>query len=117
MAWRGTVAAVCGVVAVVAAAVPLLADQQAHRTAQGVAVETPAIAGLDCMTMRAVLDAIDVSGYRGVQPEPHDAADQALLEYENRLSSHFYATCVRALTNSQQYSTAFTHGFGPEGRE
>ena len=116
-AWCGGVVAACGMLAALAAAWPLLADQPVHRTAQGVAVAIPAIGDLDCLHMRSVLEAIDMSGYRGVQPEPHDPADSVLLEYENRLSAHFYATCVRALTNSLHSSTAFTHGFGPEGRE
>lgn len=98
---------------------PVLAstESRAHRTAQGVSVETPAIASLDCTGMRRVLDAIDSSGYRGMMPEPFDAGDRALLDYEHRLSAQYYASCVSALTRSLQSSTAFTHGFRDEGTD
>jgi hypothetical protein len=108
---------VATITCVVAAPAIVAADAHAHRTAQGVAVETPAIASLDCPAMRRVLDAIDSSGYRGLRPEPLDAADRALLDYEHRLSAQYYATCVSALTRSLQSSTAFTHGFTDEATD
>ena len=112
--WQAMGAAV---VATVCGAAALRAGDHEYHTAQGVAVETPAVATLDCPTMRAVLDAIDRSGYRGLRPEPLDGADRSLLDYENQLSAHFYATCVSALTRSQESSTAFAHGFRAESTE
>lgn len=94
-----------------------LAENHAHHTAQGVAVATPAIASLDCPAMRAVLDAIDSSGYRGTRPEPLHSADRALLDYEHRLSTQYYARCVSALTRSLQATTPFSYGFSEDPRE
>lgn len=72
------------------------AEGRVFTTADGVAVPTPAPDALDCAGMRRVLDAIDASGYRRGAPRPEDAADMALLDYENRLSRAFYARCIQA---------------------
>lgn len=61
----------------------------------GVAIQLPPVEALDCASMRRMLDAIDQTGYRRGGPIPNDAADMALLDYENRLSRSFYRNCVR----------------------
>jgi hypothetical protein len=85
----------------------LAAGGGTFRTAAGVEVPTPALAGLDCAEMRRVLAALDASGYRGASPQPIDMADIALLEYENRLSAVFYQTCVEEPALAARPETAF----------
>lgn len=81
-------------------------------TAQGVAVETPAIGTLDCDGLRRVLDAIDATGYRGADPMPADEADMALMDYENRASATYYETCVHAPSQMAPPQDAFVRGYG-----
>jgi hypothetical protein len=80
-------------------------------TAQGVRIETPAVADLPCGRMRGVLDAIDASLYRGDAPQPRETADTALFEYENRLSTAYYAECVRPMMDEIPPAAAFAAGF------
>jgi hypothetical protein len=93
------------------AAQPAAATEGWFTTAEGVRLRTPAVDRLDCETMRAVLDAIDASGYRDGAPAPRHAADMALLEYEHRLSSAYYADCVRDAADSAQAEGAFRDGY------
>ncbi len=87
------------------------ADARWFVTAAGVLVETPAIAELDCARMRAVLDAIDASGYRRDAPTPVDAADMALFDYEHTLSVAFYADCVQPSARDAEPQAAFSTGY------
>lgn len=93
------------------AAAPALAGEGYFTTADGVRLRTPAISSLDCPAMRVVLDAIDASGYRRGAPAPRHAADMALLDYEHRLSSAFYADCVRDATATAGLENAFRDGY------
>jgi hypothetical protein len=81
-------------------------------TANGMTVDTPAIAGLDCDGLRRVLDAIDATGYRGADPLPADEADMALMDYENRVSAAYYETCVHAEAEATPAQDAFLRGYG-----
>lgn len=83
-----TVIALTGAPAVAAAEVDVLITAGGHRVAK------PAPETLDCAGMRAVLDAIDATGYRGNGPAPLNPADAALFDYENRVSQRYYAQCV-----------------------
>ena len=83
-------------------------------TARGAAVATPPVEGLDCGDMRAVLDAIDATGYREGGPKPRDPADMALFEYEDRLSRAFYGGCVTSEAREADAEPTFRTGFGPE---
>ena len=85
-------------------------------TAGGARVETPELDGLDCERMRALLDAIDASGYRDGAPKPQHEADMALFDYENRLSAAFYADCVRAHAEHAAPHAAFAAGYEPAGQ-
>ncbi|MGF1658511.1 MAG: hypothetical protein ACFCUS_03725 [Rubrimonas sp.] len=98
------------------AALSASAEEGWFVTAAGARIETPALAKLDCAAMRAVLDAIDASGYRAGAPEPHDAADAALFEYENRLSAGYYADCVRAHAEDAAPQAAFAAGYETAGQ-
>ncbi|TVQ56261.1 MAG: hypothetical protein EA355_07380 [Rhodobacteraceae bacterium] len=92
-------------------AAPGATAQEWFTTADGVRLPTPAIGGLDCQTKRAVLDAIDASGYRAGAPIPRHAADEPLLDYEHQLSRAFYADCVRAATTAAGLENAFRGGY------
>ena len=85
-------------------------------TAGGARIETPELDGLDCERMRALLDAIDASGYREGAPKPQHEADMALFDYENRLSAAFYADCVRAHAENAVPHAAFAAGYEPTGQ-
>jgi hypothetical protein len=89
------------------------AEPDGFVTAHGVRVATPPLALLDCPGMRAVLDAIDASGYRGTAPKPTDPADKPLMDYENRVSRHFYLTCVHAEAERAPTARAFGQGYRP----
>ena len=84
-------------------------------TAGGVRVPTPPVASLDCARMLQVLTVIDGSNYRGVGAQPGDAADGALLSYENRLARRYYAECVSGPTSLGAATAAFSHGFLDDG--
>ena len=111
LAFASLIAAVCAV-----AAHDARGEEGWFVTAAGVRIETPAIAGLDCAGMRAVLDAIDASGYRRDAPQPHDEADMALFEYEHMLSSAHYAECVRPSAEDAPPETAFSAGYEAAGQ-
>jgi hypothetical protein len=83
-------------------------------TATGVALETPAVAGLDCAGMRRVLGAIDASGYRRGGPDSIDPADVALLDYEHRLSAAYYEHCVEEPAHDAGGESVFGLGYGRE---
>lgn len=106
---RGLMAA--AIVLDLGAAHAVEADAVWFTTAAGAKVETPPLEGLDCPAMRAVLAAIDASGYRADAPEPHDKADSALFDYENRLSAAYYADCVRAHAAQAAPHAAFAAGY------
>lgn len=80
-------------------------------TAKGARVLLPAIATLNCSEMRSVLVAIDAIGYRGTDPEPFDDADRHLLDYENRLSSLYYQTCVHGSMRARSRPDVFARGY------
>jgi hypothetical protein len=90
-----------------------LAAEQSHTTAEGVVIAMPDLVTLDCGAMRAVLDEIDATGYRGAMPEPDHPADKPLLDYENRLSERYYAVCLKRQVEHRQSSEAFVHGYRP----
>jgi hypothetical protein len=103
--------------AVVAAAESLAggaagAGEGRFTTAAGVALEIPAVAGLDCAGMRRVLDAIDASGYRRGGPDSVDPADVALLDYEDRLSAAYYQHCVEEPAHGAVSDSVFGLGYG-----
>jgi len=60
-------------------------------TGQGVAM--PAPASLDCDALRRKLAEIDATGYRGARPRPAHDGDMPMLDYENRVSTLYYAEC------------------------
>jgi hypothetical protein len=107
-----TLTAALGVIIAQAAS----ADARWFVTAAGVEIETPAIAELDCPRMRAVLDAIDASGYRRDAPEPLDEADMALFDYEHTLSAAFYADCVQPSARIAEPQAAFSAGYEAAGQ-
>lgn len=98
------------VLAVLGAA-PVLATGGTFTTARGIVVPTPAPEALDCAGMRRVLDAIDASGYRHGGPFPTDAADAALLGYENLLAEFYYMRCVHAPAAVGRTNDAFGGGY------
>lgn len=93
---------------------PADSGAKTFRTAGGVVVPTPEPDGLDCAQMRTVLDAIDASGYRRGGPAPANAADSALLGYENRLSESFYMRCVYAPVAGRMPLNVFDRGYQSE---
>jgi hypothetical protein len=99
-----------GAIAVLAL-MPAISGAKTFTTASGVVVPTPEPGGLDCAQMRGVLDAIDASGYRRGGPAPANAADSALLGYENRLSESFYMRCVYAPAAGPMPVNAFDRGY------
>lgn len=105
----GTVLAAALAGAMVLAGAPVRAE--VFVTARGARVMLPAIGSLDCVEMRNVLVAIDGTGYRGTGPEPLDPADRRLLEYENRLSSRYYQTCVHGSVRAGSPPDVFARGY------
>ncbi len=79
-------------------------------TAQGVSLEAPPVAQMDCDAMDRVLGAIDRSGYRA-GALPRDPADFALRQYEDRLWSRHYAQCLHPPSVTADPQTAFEVGY------
>jgi hypothetical protein len=76
------------------AAASAAAQGRVFVTAQGVTVEAPPVAEMDCEQMQTVLLAIERSGYR-VGAAPRDPADVSLRQYEDRLSRRHFAQCLQ----------------------
>lgn len=70
-------------------------------TADGVEVTLDSVASMDCGALRAKLDEIDATGYRGQSPTPHDAADQPLFIYEHKVARALYTRCARDMSGSE----------------
>lgn len=90
---------------------PVSAAPASFVTADGQRVATPAIQGLDCAAMAAVLDAIDRTQYRGAGPRPKNKADAPLFAYERRLSERHYQSCARAKRKTPPGERSFRSGF------
>ena len=77
-------------------------------TSTGARAPTPQVESLDCRQMAEVLREIDRTGYRRGVATPENAADLALLRYENVLARHYYAECIGGASAS---SGAFSGGY------
>ncbi len=80
-------------------------------TSAGIAIDMPAVDQMSCNALKAKLDQIDASGYRGLQPLPPDPHDKPLLEYETRVSSELYGRCAEKDLGPAQRSEIFRQGF------
>ena len=98
--------------AVLAAAAPLLPGAAAaFITSNGVRIETPPVSEMSCSALKAKLEQIDESGYRGAHPAPPDPRDMPLFEYENEVSVALYGQCPTAELGPAQRSEVFRKGF------
>jgi hypothetical protein len=80
-------------------------------TSGGVEIEMPAVDQMSCSALKAKLDQIDASGYRGLQPAPPNPHDKPLFEYETRVSSALYGKCPDRNLGPAQRSEVFRQGF------
>lgn len=63
-------------------------------TVAGQTLVLPAINSMECAEIDKMLARIDSTRYRGNGPQPHDAADCPLLNYELLLAEENYNRCV-----------------------
>lgn len=87
---------------------------QSHVIASGVTVEMPALGGLSCEEMRAVLARIDMSDYRGRGLLGEDHPDYPVFVYEDQLASALYFDCTLRATRVARDMAVFSGGFGRE---
>ncbi len=80
-------------------------------TSNGVRITTPPVAQLSCAALKAKLDQIDASGYRGLQPTPPDPRDMPLFEYESKVSNALYGDCQTDEMGPVERSEVFREGF------
>ena len=66
-------------------------------TARGMKLMLVPIDGMGCEEMEIMLARIDSTEYRKGAPEPHDAADAPLFEYELTLAEETFRRCVARL--------------------
>lgn len=85
-----------------AAKAPVLAEN--FVTSTGHELSLPPIRTLSCEQMKRLLQRIDSTNYRGVNPEPADLADMPLFVYENQLAAAHYQTCSNRRFPSPQSS-------------
>lgn len=87
--------------AIFAAAPGAMAETSRFVTTAGVAVKLDSVSGMKCEALRAKLDEIDATDYRGQSPTPHDAADQPLFIYEHKVARALYTRCARDMSGSE----------------
>ncbi len=82
-----------------------------HVTVEGKTLVLPAISGLSCDEMGAVIARLDASGYRGhgILPEQHP--DFPVFAYEDRLAIAHYRDCTLRKTRLADPGGAFARGF------
>lgn len=73
-------------------------------------VLTP-VESMSCEGLRAKLDEIDATGYRGARPAPASRADDRLLDYETAVSMRYYNGCVEIGGSRFAPSAVFRGGF------
>lgn len=95
----------------------VLADRppaDSHVTAGGKPVETPAIGGLSCADMRAVLAEIAATGYRRDGLPRPGSTDWPLFAYEDALAGAHFHRCTARRALDGEGSDAFRRGFGAD---
>lgn len=92
---------VLALLAIFAAASDVAAKTSRFVTSTGVTVALDSVSGMKCGALRAKLDEIDATGYRGQSPTPHDAADQPLFIYEHKVARALYTRCARDMSGSE----------------
>jgi len=80
-------------------------------TSNGVVVATPNIDNLDCAQMAAVLNGLDASEYRGLDPLAEGDPDWPIYLYEQQVTQAHYYECTLGKSNMSDPSSAFSYGF------
>lgn len=86
------------------------ADRQ-MTTSKGIVVATPDIDGLDCAQMAKVLEGLDSSEYRGLDPLAEGDPDWPIYLYEQQITQAHYYQCTLGKSDMSDPSAAFSFGF------
>ncbi|MGM0583478.1 MAG: hypothetical protein ACQEUZ_02350 [Pseudomonadota bacterium] len=81
-------------------------------TSAGVHIWLEAVERMPCGQLRAKLQEIDETGYRGLRPAPVNERDLRLLTYETQVSMRYYSGCAYRRLQIDA-SDALRRGFNP----
>lgn len=97
-------------IAICALAAPGLGAAGTITASNGAKIQHSAVGAMHCEEIQARLDEIDNTGYRQNSPTPQNEADQALYNYERKLSVAFYWRCA-AQIDEENTDNGFDLGF------
>lgn len=81
------------------------------RAQNGEVLPAPALAGLSCEHLDALMLAYSQSFYRDLSDVPKDHPDRPIFEYEDRLAEQYFTQCQRGRITFQDTAPAFSKGF------
>ena len=102
------VALAAGAALAVTVAAP--AQTRSFGLADGGRIELTPVERMTCPELARKLSEIDATGYRGANPEPHDARDRPLLAYETAVSVRYYGACTEGEGRGLAPSSVFRDG-------